>query len=160
MELLDKNQTTIDTNNQNTQNKSNEQQIINEQIVQNEQIVPIKTDLLCDKHNSKIGGICGDTNCEDIALLCIKCATDKESCIRKYKHPLIDIDEYFQKFNNDFSTDIIKWKEILFNNINNDNNANNNIYTNNVLSIEDKIKQLKEYIKNNCFSKLDLKIVT
>ena len=75
----------------------------------------ININLTCQKHNSKIGGICGDINCEEISLLCIKCATDKDSCIRKLKHPLVDIEEYFETFNNDFSSKLVQWKELLFN---------------------------------------------
>ena len=57
----------------------------------------MEANLLCEIHNSPIGGICGETACESqTQLLCIKCIVDAKSCIRTKSHKIISISEFFE----------------------------------------------------------------
>lgn len=55
--------------------------------------------LLCEIHNSPIGGVCSDSKClEPPFIMCIKCVVDGNCCIRKFNHNLISMTEFFQNF--------------------------------------------------------------
>jgi hypothetical protein len=57
---------------------------------------------ICTLHDSPIGGVCSDLFCkENNPLLCIKCAINENSCIRKYNHELITLEEFTKKYSND-----------------------------------------------------------
>lgn len=57
---------------------------------------------MCEIHTCPIGGVCSDLLCkENNPLLCIKCAISENSCIRKFNHELITIEEFTKKYSKD-----------------------------------------------------------
>lgn len=65
--------------------------------------------VLCKIHNSPIGGVCNDVNCnKGPQLLCMQCVTSQNSCIRAKNHKFIPIneftDEYFKQHLNELRT--------------------------------------------------------
>jgi hypothetical protein len=57
---------------------------------------------MCELHNCPFGGVCSDLLCiENNPLLCIKCAISENSCIRKFNHELITIEEFTKKYSKD-----------------------------------------------------------
>lgn len=54
---------------------------------------------ICEIHNSPIGGICSDLFCKGNSLMCIMCAVDENSCVRKNNHEIITFEEFFKKYN-------------------------------------------------------------
>lgn len=58
-----------------------------------------KVKLFCKLHNSEIGGVCENMECNSQRQLhCVKCMTDNSSCIKKDKHELLTFDEFVDKF--------------------------------------------------------------
>jgi hypothetical protein len=54
--------------------------------------------LMCVLHNSPIGGVCSDLKCAEYPLLCVFCAVDENSCLRKLNHEMITFEEFFIKY--------------------------------------------------------------
>jgi WD40 repeat protein len=76
--------------------------------------------LTCEVHKSPIGGVCSDPTCEEKPLLCIFCAIDENSCIRKKNHQIITFEEYFNRYEKALKDKLTIGisKETLINNIN------------------------------------------
>jgi hypothetical protein len=56
----------------------------------------MESNLICEVHNSPIGGVCGDVTCTGTTqLMCIKCIVDPKSCIRVKSHKVISVAEFF-----------------------------------------------------------------
>jgi hypothetical protein len=74
----------------------------------------METNLLCDIHNSPVGGVCSDTTCiAESQLMCIKCIVDSKSCIRAKGHKIISINEYFKTIQDSLNLNGSKNKEII-----------------------------------------------
>ena len=55
--------------------------------------------ITCTIHNSEIGGVCDNLDCvSKNQIMCIKCVSDQNSCIRINKHKSISISEYITKY--------------------------------------------------------------
>jgi WD40 repeat protein len=62
--------------------------------------------MLCKIHNSPVGGVCSDHYCQGSPLLCIFCAIDENSCVRKFNHQIITFEEYFNKYEKEIKSKI------------------------------------------------------
>jgi WD40 repeat protein len=109
--------------------------------------------MTCSVHNSPIGGVCSDNNCQAKTLLCIFCATDENSCIQKFNHQIITFEEYFKKFDRQIreKTEAGISNENFINNINNLNLEE--IKADYLKKLNRKEEQFVEYT-NNVKSKL------
>lgn len=73
-----------------------------------------EVNLVCDRHQSPIGGICNDINCGENSLMCILCAVDESSCIKKYNHELVTFEEFFAKFDRTLISEQAGKKQTMF----------------------------------------------
>jgi hypothetical protein len=75
--------------------------------------------LQCEIHKSPIGGVCSDYACTSNPLLCIFCATDEHSCIRRFNHEIITFEEYFMNYDKVLMDKVVSGltKEALINNV-------------------------------------------
>ena len=63
--------------------------------------------LICEIHNSPIGAVCAEKNCNQKPFLfCIKCIVDENLCVRSKNHKIMSINEFFETHLNAKSTKI------------------------------------------------------
>jgi hypothetical protein len=59
----------------------------------------MESNLICEIHNSPVGGVCSDFTCNNTQFMCIKCIVDPISCVRIKGHKVISIKEFFSSIN-------------------------------------------------------------
>jgi hypothetical protein len=109
--------------------------------------------LMCNLHNSPIGGICSDNSCiSERYLLCIKCVVDPNSCVRLHNHKLTSIKEFFDTFSK--HKQIKNYKELVSSYIKL-NNYNFKECEENILSSAEYDKIFQENLKELLSEKLN-----
>src|SRR4051812_17827518 len=74
----------------------------------------MESNLICELHNSPVGGVCSDLACNNnLQLVCIKCIVDPMSCVRIKGHKIISFTEFFSSMNLVNHSEVIQLYERL-----------------------------------------------